>query len=174
MKIYKCLISGDELFTDAFPITKRDGFYVVKGKHVTRKDGIDEKLLGANPSAEEQAEQSEDSATTGINVVLDGRLTETSFGTKKEYTAYFKTYVKGLLEKIKETQPERDVTQFQSSIQAAFKNACGMFKDLQFFLGESMDNDAAIALLKWETPDGETDESPFFYFYEDSVKEEKV
>jgi len=174
MKIYKCIVSGDELFTDALPVQKVDGFYKVKGKFVTRSDAVDEKLLGANPSAEEASEQADAASTSGINVVVDGRMTETGFGSKKEFTAYFKGFVKALLEKIKETQPERDVAQFQTSIQNAYKIAVGMYKDLQFFQGESMDAEGCLALLKWETPEGETDEIPYFYFFEDAMKEEKV
>lgn len=174
MKIYKCLVSGDELFTDTFPITQKDGFYRVKGKHVTRSDKVDNTLLGANPSAEEAEEQAEDSSTSGIDVVVDGRLVETAFGTKKEYTTYFKGYVKALQEKIKEVNPSKDLTAFQANISAAFKVASGMFKDLQFFQGESMHEDGTIAVMRWETPEGETDEVPFFYFFEDAIKEEKV
>jgi len=174
MLIYKCIVSGDELFTDALPVSKVEGFYKVKGKFVTRSDAVDEKLLGANPSAEEASEQADASSTSGINVVVDGRLVETGFGSKKEFTAYFKGFVKALLEKIKETQPDRNVEEFQKSIQDAYKVAVGMFKDLQFFQGESMDAEGSIALLKWETPEGETDEIPYFYFFADAMKEEKV
>lgn len=174
MIIYKCIVTGDELFSDTFPIQKIDGFYKVKGKHVTRSDAVDERLLGANPSAEEAAEQSDASATSGIDVVVDGRLVETGFGSKKDFLAYFKSFVKVLLEKIKETQPDRDTEAFQASIQKAFKEALGMYKDLQFYQGESMDPDGTMVLLKWETPEGETDEIPYFYFFQDSIKEEKV
>lgn len=174
MKIYKCIVSGDELFTDALPVTKVEGFYRVKGKFVTRSDAVDEKLLGANPSAEEASEQADAASTSGINVVVDGRLVETAFGSKKEFTAYFKGFVKTLKEKIEETQPERNIEEFQKSVQNAYKIAIGMFKDLQFFQGESLDAEGSLALLRWETPEGETDEIPIFYFFSDAMKEEKV
>ncbi len=94
MRVYKCIVTGDELFTDTYPIELKDGLYKIKGKYVTRSDKVNDCLLGANPSAEEQEEGADENSTSGIDVVLDNRLMPTAFGSKKEFQAYFKDFVK--------------------------------------------------------------------------------
>ena len=59
---------------------------------VTESTDIDESKLGANASAEEAAESSESSSTTGINIVIANRLVETGFK-KKDYMKYIKEYM---------------------------------------------------------------------------------
>lgn len=170
MKIYKCVVTGDELFSDAKKITCEDGFYRVQGKNTTRSTGIDESLLGANPSAEEAQEGTDDAGISGIDVVIDNRYQPTGFGKKKDYQLYMKGYIKALKEKV---QPE-DTAAFDAEILKAFKLAAEWFKDLDFYSTESMDPDGMIVLCKWEVPEGETDDVPTFYYYARGVVEEKV
>ena len=64
---------------------------------MTRKKGdkVDDAMIGGNASAEEPQEVgAEESTESGCNVVLDNRLKATGFGTKKEYHAYVKDYLK--------------------------------------------------------------------------------
>merc|ERR1711963_546602 len=117
MIIYKCKISGDELFTDAKKIKQDENFYIVEGKNVTRSGGIDESKLGANASAEgaDADEGAEDAAQQGIDLVIDNYYQETAFGKKKEYIA-------DLQDKLK---PDNEA-EFKASITAAFKQAVAM------------------------------------------------
>jgi len=65
MKIYRCIVSGDEMFTDSVKINVIDEcLYEVYCKHVVRKEG-DVVLDGANPSAEEADEGSDDAVQAG-------------------------------------------------------------------------------------------------------------
>lgn len=50
---------------------------------------IDDSAIGGNASAEEAAEATEATSTTGCNIVLANRLVETSY-TKKDYQKYIK------------------------------------------------------------------------------------
>jgi len=170
MKIYKCIISGDELFTDAKKIKQDENFYIVEGKNVSRSTGIDESKLGANASAEGGGEDEgvDDGANTGIDLVIDNYYNETGFGKKKEYMVYMKGYIADLQEKLKPA----DEAQFKAQITSAFKQATGMFDDLTFYQTQSMEG--MIPLCKWEVPEGETDDKPYFYYYKLGVIEEKV
>ncbi|KAH9490282.1 hypothetical protein Btru_033962 [Bulinus truncatus] len=174
MKVYKCIVTGDELFTDTYPIEVVGALYKIKGKHVVRSEKVDDALLGANPSAEEQEEGCDDSAVSGINVVLDNRLQVTGFGTKKEYMAYFKDFVKKMETRKKEKDPKVDIEAWRAEVQNTFKTITANFNDYEFYTGESSNPDGNIALIKWEAPAGETDEVPFVYFFVDGVIEEKV
>ncbi|XP_059164150.1 translationally-controlled tumor protein homolog [Physella acuta] len=173
MRVYKCIVTGDELFTDTYPIELKDGLYKIKGKYVTRSDKVDDSLLGANPSAEEQEEGADENSTSGIDVVLDNRLMPTAFGSKKEFQAYFKDFVKRIEENKKENDAKFDVDAWRKEIQNTFKIVCANF-DYEFYTGSSSNPDGSIALVRWEAPAGETDEIPFVYFFADGVKEEKV
>lgn len=63
-------------------------------QYVTRKtDSIDEAAIGGNASAEgaDAGEGVDDEgAVSGLNVVLDNRLVETGFDSKKAYQTYLK------------------------------------------------------------------------------------
>lgn len=86
--------AGDELFSDSYKMKLVDDvIYEVYGSIVSRKDDI--KLDGANPSAEEADEGTDDGSVSGVDVVLNHRLAETyAFGDKKSYTLYLKDYMK--------------------------------------------------------------------------------
>lgn len=83
------------MFSDTYKIKLIDEvLYEVYGKHITRKSG-DIQLDGANPSAEEADEGTEDGVESGVDIVLNHRLQETyAFPDKKSYTLYLKDYMK--------------------------------------------------------------------------------
>ena len=84
------------MFTDTYKFEDfQDAFYMVVGKNVTVKDD-DIALEGANASAEADnaGEDYETNSQSGIDVVMFMRLQETSFGAKKEYLSYMKSYIK--------------------------------------------------------------------------------
>lgn len=60
---------------------------------VSRTENIDDCLLGANASAEVQDEGCESSTVSGVDIVLNHKLQETSF-TKDSYKGYIKDYMK--------------------------------------------------------------------------------
>lgn len=103
MLIFKDIFSGDEMFSDTYKYKLIDGvLYEVYGKLITRKLG-DVALDGANPSAEEACEGTEEAVESGVDVVLNHRLMETyAFPDKKSFTLYLKEYMKRLVDKMAE------------------------------------------------------------------------
>lgn len=171
MLIYKDYLSGDEMCSDSYPmITKFDDVIMEVTAATIREDGgIDDALIGGNASAEgDDADAgADDAAVTGINVVMNARLSETQFG-KKDFTVYMKGYMKKVLAHLTENNPDR-CDAFKKGAQAALKEILGSFKDWQFFTGENMDPDGAVALMNYKE-DGVT---PFFWFFKDGLEEEK-
>merc|ERR1712203_1119201 len=86
MKVYEDVFTGDEMFSDTYPIKLvSDVLYEVTGKHISRtQDEI--QLAGANASAEEADEGTDTASESGVDVILNHRLVETGFGSKKDYT----------------------------------------------------------------------------------------
>ncbi|XP_071356559.1 translationally-controlled tumor protein homolog [Trachinotus anak] len=168
MIIYKCKITGDEMFSDIYKIKENDYIYEVEGKLVTRtSDDIDDSLIGGNASAEEVCEGTDASAVSGVDIVLNHKLQETSFD-KKSYTAYVKEYAKALKAKLEETNPDR-VEAFKTGITTETKKILGNIKNYQFFTGESMNTDGIVGLLDFRE-DGVT---PYMIFFKDGLEIEK-
>merc|ERR1712059_158741 len=117
MKIYKDVFSGDELFSDTYPLTLVDDvIWEVVGKHETRVEG-EVALAGSNASAEEADEGCDASSVSGVDLVLNHRLVETGFGSKKDYTVYMKKVAKYLEDNGKADQ----VDSFKTNISKVMK-----------------------------------------------------
>ncbi|XP_015228417.1 translationally-controlled tumor protein homolog [Cyprinodon tularosa] len=169
MIIYNDIITGDEMFSDIYKIKESENgiFYEVEGKTVSRKEGFDDALIGANASAEEVTEGTEDCVISGVDIVLNHHLQETSFD-KKSYMAYIKDYVKAIKAKLQESNPSR-VDQFMADVQPEVKKILGNIKNYQFYTGESMNPEGMIGLLDYRE-DGVT---PFMLFFKDGLVAEK-
>ncbi|XP_078694749.1 translationally-controlled tumor protein homolog isoform X1 [Branchiostoma floridae x Branchiostoma belcheri] len=168
MIIYKDIVSGDEMFSDAYKIKEVDDyFYELEGKITTEKGGIDESAIGGNASAEDAVEGLEESSKTGCNIVIAQRLQETQY-TKEQYKIYIKGYNKKMLEHLTKNNPDR-VSDFKTAAAAGMKKVLGNFKNWQFFTGEKMDPDGMVALMDYRE-DGVT---PYMLFFKDGLEEEK-
>ncbi|KAG2192962.1 hypothetical protein INT47_005688 [Mucor saturninus] len=168
MLLFRDILAGDELFSDAYPITEIDDVaYEVDCAMINVADG--EVDIGANPSAEGGDEEAaESTAQTVNNVVYSFRLSPTSFD-KKSYMTYIKGYMKALKAKLNEKSPER-VPIFEKNATTLIKKILGNFKDYEFYVGESMDPDGMVALLNYRE-DGVT---PYFTFFKDGLIQEKL
>jgi len=175
MKIWKDIFSGDEMFSDTYRMKLEQGVvWEVVGKWETRtQDEV--QLEGANASAEEAAEGTDSASTTGIDIVLNHRLTETSFGAKKDFLVYLKTYMKNVAAKLEEQGKGDQIDEFKKNIQPYVSELMKSFKDLMFFVGESMDPDAmiVIAIEKEVDVGGEKQERPVMMFFKHGLEEEK-
>jgi hypothetical protein len=168
MLLYKDIISGDEMITDAFDLKEVDDLvFEVDCKMITIREGADVDI-GANASAEEAAEELEDGMISVNNVVYSMRLVETQFD-KKSYMTYIKGYMKKVKAYLEEKSPERAEV-FEKGVGAVVKRIVGNFKDYEFFVGESMDPDGGVALLNYRE-DGMT---PYLTFFKDGLKIEKL
>ncbi|KAI7585437.1 hypothetical protein KC343_g19565, partial [Hortaea werneckii] len=92
MIIYNDLITGDELISDSYNLKEVDGaVYEADCSKITiGGESVD---IGANPSAEEADEGTDDNKQQVIDVVHSFRLNETSFD-KKSYLSHLKGYMK--------------------------------------------------------------------------------
>merc|ERR1712233_235710 len=166
MKIFKDVFSGDELFSDTYPIKLvEDCLYEVTGKHISRTEG-DIQLEGSNASAEgaDGDEGGEASTVSGVDIILNHRLTETGFGSIKDY-------MKKVVKYLEENDRAGEVATFKTNINKVMVGLLGKFKDLQFFTGESMDAEAMILMLDYREVDGE--ERPILIAFKHGISEEK-
>jgi len=167
MLLYSDVITGDEMFSDAFPVKEVDDivYEVDCAMIVVGAANVD---IGANASAEEAEEALEDGAAQVNNVIHSFRLQSTQFD-KKSYLTYLKGYMKVVEKHLAETNPDR-VDAFKTGAGAYAKKIVANFKDYEFYTGESMNPDGSIALLNYRA-DGTT---PYFTFWKDGLKEMKL
>lgn len=172
MKIFKDIITGDEMFSDTYKMKLVDDvIYEVYGKLITRSHG-DIQLDGANPSAEEADEGTDTATESGVDVVLNNRLQECfAFGDKKSFTLYLKDYMKKLIAKLEVSAPDQ-VEVFKTNMNKQMKEILGRFKELQFFTGESMDCDGMVAMCEYREIDGQS--VPVLMFFKHGLEEEKI
>ena len=97
-------------------------------------------MEGANASAEEADEGTDAASESGVDVILNHRLVETGFGSKKDYTVYLKDYMKKVVAYLEENDMKDQVEPFKKNISAVMKDLLGKFKDLQFFTGKFFRN----------------------------------
>ncbi|KAF9780178.1 translationally controlled tumor-associated [Thelephora terrestris] len=168
MLLYTDILTGDEMFSDAFQVTLVDDIvYEVKCTMITVKAGADVDI-GANPSAEDQEDALEEGSTQVNDVVHSFRLQGTGFD-KKSYIAHIKGYMKAIKAELQKSNPDR-VETFEKGAANYFKKISANFKDFEFYTGESMNPDGLVALLNYRE-DGIT---PFFTFWKDGLKEVKL
>ncbi|KAI3633020.1 hypothetical protein MIR68_009095 [Amoeboaphelidium protococcarum] len=170
MLLYKDFLTGDEMFSDAFPIKEVGKIaYEVDCKMVQIRQGVDVDI-GANASAEggDEDEGVEEGTETVNNVVYSFRMQSTSFD-KKSYMTYIKGYMKALKAHLTEKNAER-VPDFEKEVQPFVKKILENFKDYEFYVGESMNPEGMVALLNYRE-DGIT---PYLTFFRDGLTEEKL
>lgn len=170
MIIFKDIVTGDEMFSDIYPIKETcNGLIIeVNGKVVTRVEGqIDDALIGGNASAEIQDEGSDATTVSGVDIVLNHKLAETGF-TKESFKQYIKDYMKCIKAKLEETNPDR-VEPFRKGATEKVKEILANFKNYQFFTGETMNPEGMVALLDYRE-DGIT---PYMTFFKDGLEIEK-
>jgi hypothetical protein len=171
MIIYKDILTGEELFSDAYKMKFEKGVYEVEGKRITVKEGIDDSKIGGNASAEGGAEALDDGTTTGINVVISHKLKQIDLR-KKDYQGLIKKYMKSILEKLK---PER-VDGFKVEATDCVKKILADFDNFEFFISENselsdaLEGKCMVVVMNYRE-DGIT---PYFLFFADGVIEEKV
>lgn len=96
---------------------------------------------GANASAEEAGEDTDDTKQQVIDIVHSFRLNETSFD-KKSYLSHLKGYMKAVKEKMTANGASEDqVKEFEKGASGFAKKIVANFKDYEFLIGESMDPD---------------------------------
>ena len=92
-------------------------------------------MEGSNASAEEADEGTDAASESGVDIILNHRLVETGFGSKKDFTVYLKDYMKKVVKYLEDNDMGDQVADFKTNISKVMKEMLGKFKDLQFYTG---------------------------------------
>lgn len=169
MRVWKDIISGDEMVSDSFDYTEIfDGAGLeVKARFVTKKENEDFGLK-ANTDEGEDESQPDDKTVTVIDVVDSLRLAEISLD-KKGFMAYVKGYLKAIKEKLEASGKAERVAPFMKGATDLVKQLVGKWDEVQVWTGESGNWDGAFGYCYVK----EGEENPTFFFFLDGLKQEK-
>ncbi|RZB64680.1 Translationally-controlled tumor protein-like isoform C [Glycine soja] len=122
--------------------------------------------IGANPSAEGGEDEGvDDAAVKVVDIVDTFRLQEQPAFDKKQFVTFMKRFIKNLTPKLDAEKQEL----FKKHIEGATKYLLSKIKDFQFFVGESMNDDACLVFAYYK--DGAAD--PTFLYFAYALKEVK-
>jgi len=151
MIIYKDIIHDEELLSESLISETTDLFFVVKGSMII-PPGDEE-----DPDAEKV-----------LDIVFHSKLEPIKF-TKKTYVSNLKKLVKAIVKNLKKTKTEEEVAEWQTKVNTWMSDFLEHFDDYDFYLGPSQDLESGfVVLAKWDGAD------PYFYFWKDGLKSEKV
>jgi hypothetical protein len=188
------LITGDEMFSDGFPIKEVDNIvYQVDCQDVVVRETVDGMywpplrikfsiscyIRNGLTNLKKDPEAMEDEEAKIVNNVVDTfKLKKTTF-TKRAYLTYLKGYdgqylcqntannIVDYFERIKSHLAAPDqVEEFEKNASPYAKKIVAHFKDYEFYTGQSMNAEGMIALLNFRD-DGIT---PYFTFWKHGLK----
>ena len=180
MKIFKDVLTGDEMTSDTFQMTSEydDAILKVPSKNRPKDDlsNVDVgcgNAFGGGEEAEEQAPQG--SVEMVLDVIANHELKQVNMS-KKEFMAYIKDYFKKLITYMEENGKKDRVEGFKKGAQAFIKFIIPHFDDIEIYTGANGENDegeivGGVCISYWED---DTAKGPMFYFFKDGLKEEAV
>ncbi|CAM6123151.1 unnamed protein product [Calypogeia fissa] len=167
MLVYQDIFSGDELLSDSFQYTEIENgiLWEVEGKWVVQ--GAVDVDIGANPSAEGGGEDEgvDDTAVKVVDIVDTFRLQEQPAFVKKALLGNLKKFIQNLVAKL----PEDRQAVIKAKAGDAVKYILAKVEDLQYFVGESMQDDCSLVFAYYK--EGKAD--PTFLYFADALKEVK-
>jgi len=176
MIIFKDIITGDEMFSDAFEFEDnfQEAFYKLKIKKVQcGGDQLDGAAFGFNASEECPDEGAVDAADVKtVWDVVNGHQLEQGleYADKKSFGVYFKVFAKAVLNKLKEDGMDDVADDFKKKAPNAMAYLKKEIKDCEVWTGSSQNPDGSAGYINW---DSETDE-PYMLFFKHAIIAEKV
>lgn len=135
MLVYECALYKHDMFTSAAnpKLDEAGGCYVFDAKMASEKSQDYSENCGANASAEEAEEGTDEVTSSGLDFVLQNRLEEVQgLDEKKQFQQWIKSLLK-VLEKKNEDKDDAFKADFKAAAQAYFKKVVAVIKDCSFF-----------------------------------------
>uniref|UniRef100_A0A6B2LMZ0 TCTP domain-containing protein n=1 Tax=Arcella intermedia TaxID=1963864 RepID=A0A6B2LMZ0_9EUKA len=167
MIIYKDIFTNVELCSDTYSCDEEmEVLYCFQGSQV-RKSDSGEYNIGA--SVDEEGEDREERGSLLVADIVDlYRLRSVSMD-KRAYMEHIKDYMKRVLDRLNESDPERAEV-FKRKASVASKYILDRIKDFEFLRGEEDQNHEGMVVLQFLKEDGIT---PYFYMWKDGLYGEK-
>lgn len=165
MKLFVDVISGDEMSSDTYKMTKiyNDACYEFKANYRVKKG--DQIMIASDDVAEDDFD-----CVTVVDIADAGELNEVTLA-KKDVMGWGKKYLKKIEAHLKENGKEDRVPEFKKGATELFKLIISRFDEFQIYTGKSLNMDAGMAFSYQKEQE---DEGPTFLYFADGLKEEKL
>jgi len=164
MRVYKDLISGDEMCSDAYPQTIMFDGAALEVKAGYMKKGLDQIAIASDDVLEE-----DDNAATVINIVEYFQLNEINL-TKKDFMAWVKGFLGGVTAVLEKNGKAERIPGFKKGATDLVKLIVSKFDEFQFFTGQGFNMDGGLAFCYQKEQE---DDGPTFLYFLDAMREEK-
>ena len=175
MIVYKDVLSGDEVLSDAFSLKEvldKDGntvpgLMMIESKMISKSDDVD---VGCGDAFGGGGDDGPADTSQMVNNVVDSfQLTETQIGSPSDFKAWIKEYMNLIRSYMKEKGLGKEkIQEFMGKATGIAKFLLQNFSDLQFYLGPAFNPDTMIFSLY---PEGAV--VPNFYYIMDGLAAEK-
>lgn len=164
MKVFKDVISGDELCSDSYPhkLTCNDACLEVKARYT--KKGADQIMIASDDVIEDDEE-----GETVVDIVDAFKLNEINLS-KKDFVAYVKGFLGTVTKNLEANGKAERVPEFKKGATELTKVIMARFDEFQIFTGPSYNMEGALAFAYQKEQE---DDGPTFLYFIDSMKEEK-
>jgi hypothetical protein len=171
MIIYEDIITGHELFSDAYPckLDEETLLWEVDGMRITIDNSIDESAIGGNASAEGGDEGgADDEKKTEINIIHAFKLQSNQHWTKaKDYQPVLKKYLNRVMQHLEESgKTKEEIEEIKKKVNKGATKILKNFKDYEILINEDFKEDGMFPLLNYRE-DGIT---PYFTYFAPGVK----
>ncbi|WP_297983794.1 translationally-controlled tumor protein [uncultured Methanobrevibacter sp.] len=181
MRIFKDVLTGDEMTSDTFEMTSEYEDAILKIPSKNRpKDDLGDVDIGCGNAFGQPEEAPEEAPAQGnvemvLDVVANHDLKQVNMS-KKEFMAYIKDYFKKIIAYLEENGKKDRVEGFKKGAQAFIKFIVPKYDDIELYTGANGENDegeivGSVAISYWED---DTAKGPMFYFFKDGLKDEAV
>lgn len=177
MIVYRDIITGDEMLSDAYPLKQvvdEDGAEVTGLMYCESKmvaKGGDDVDIGCGNAFGGDAEDAGGPAGVEmVNNVIDGfQYNETQIGTATDFKAWIKDYMNAVRTKMRDAgKAKEEIQAFMAMAPGIAKFFLKRFSDVQFYLGPSFNPESMVFSIY---PDGST--TPCFYYIMPGFTKEK-
>jgi hypothetical protein len=176
MIVYRDIITGDEMLSDAFPLKQVvdeegnpvEGLMYCDSRNI--QAGGDNVDIGCGNSFGGGGEEEVDSTVETVNNVIHSfQYTETQVGGVADFKSWIKEYMNLVRTKLRESgKPKEEIQAFMGTAPGIAKFLLKRFNDLQFYLGPAFDPQSMVFSLY---ADGAV--TPSFYFIMGGFVQEK-
>jgi hypothetical protein len=131
MKIFECLLCGDEFFSDSFKYNTiyNDAAYEVQAKY--KKKGLDQVAIASDDIIEEN----EADMVTVVDLVDNHQLSEINLG-KKDFMGYVKTFLAAVTAKLEAKGKQDRVPEFKKGATELVKFIVSKYDEFQIYTGK--------------------------------------
>lgn len=178
MKIFKDIISKEEMFSDQFPIKEEYNSVIYKIQSTYKNQDKIGPLFGIddnNTCEEGREDYDQEPSEKVIDVVYNTGLEKFSMN-KKEFMNYLKRFFAKVVKYLNDKGKAERVEGFKKGATEFVKFIIGKFDDIEVYVPKTKTEedveeiDFGVAISYWEKED---DKGPVFYFFKDALVEEK-